>query len=485
MPPIQAGIDVPGMGPGTGNRMTNQGLGQQPFDVFPVALVESHERASGMKLPGDYPEARLNVDFLLGARETPVRKEKSVCSARQCNDLAVFPVDEKGLVPQGFGDRWVLLTAPHQDRGHRLGRLFGRRLGVTLEVFGVGPLGDHFIQRAENGTLRVSTELGGPNLSQARQWFARLGEQGYDVSAIEQRLVREEQEWTTSEITEMGISAALAEIGKPSLNNLAGVAPGSAMGFDGWLPRPQLEDLRHHLERWAPAEDMGPIAVGRHDGLGGDRLMRAASLANPALLKELKDDPQTSPRIRAAAELWEQSPLLHRQRAVEIWRELREGPSKISNDLGQERPGMVSTFFGRQAIATFEHPRLGQVRADEVDQVVRQAKPEQRNELLESVLRQNTSPEGLPPAYQRLAQWLHQMGAHAKFPPSTMERTGALPPPPPLVAASGADLVLPTIDQWRRMRAKKDVLALEEFKAREDAERRRRQARGPAPMLGG
>lgn len=344
---------------------------------------------------------------------------------------------------------------------------------------------DVFIQRAENGTLRVSTELGGPNLSQARQWFAQLGQQGHDVSAIEQRLVREEQEWTAPEITEMGISAALAALNKPTLHRLAGVEPGSAMGFDGWLSRSHLEDLKDHVERWAPAEDMGPIAVGRHDGLSGDRLMRAVSLANPDLLQEIQDAPQTPPRIRAEAERWGRSPLFHRQRSVEIWRELREGPSKITNDLGQERPGLVGTFFGRQAIPSFAHPRLGQIKADEIDQVVRQAKPEQRNELLDSVLRQNTSPEGLPPAYQRLAQWLHQMGARAKLPPSTMERTGALPPPPPLVAASGADLVLPTIDQWRRMRAEKDVLALEEFKAREEAERKRRQARGPAPMLGG
>ena len=63
MPPIQAGIDVPCMGPGTGNGTPNQGLGQQPFDVFPVALVEGHKRASGVKSPGDYPEANLNVDL--------------------------------------------------------------------------------------------------------------------------------------------------------------------------------------------------------------------------------------------------------------------------------------------------------------------------------------------------------------------------------------------------------------------------------------
>ena len=343
---------------------------------------------------------------------------------------------------------------------------------------------DVFIQRAENGTLRVSTELGGPNLSQARQWFAQLGQQGHDVSAMEQRLAREDHEWTAPEITEAGISAALAAIHKPTLHRLAGIEPGSAMGFDGWMPRSHLVELKEHLERWAPAQDMGPIAVDRHDGLSGDRLMRAVSLANPALLQEIADAPDAPPRIREEAQRWGQSPLFHRQRAMGIWRELREGPSKITNDLGQERPGLVGTFFGRQAIASFAHPRLGEIRAEEVDQVVRQASAEQRDQLLEAVLKQNTSPEGLPPAYQRLAQWLNQMGARAPLPPSTMEHHGALPPPPPMVAASGADVALPTIAQWRQMRAEKDLLAAEDLKAREEAERKLRQ-RGATPMLGG
>lgn len=320
---------------------------------------------------------------------------------------------------------------------------------------------DVFIQREENGVLRVSTELGGPNLEQARSWFSQLSAQGHDVSAVEQMLAREDQEWTTPEVTEIGVSAALAEINKPNLHHLMGISPGAPMGFDGWLPQSELLEVKQHLEGLAPSEDMGPIAIGRHDGLAGDRLMRAASLANPALLQEIQDIATVPERIRQAAERWKESPLLQRQRAVEIWRELRNGPSLIANDLGQERPGMVRTLFAQSPVPFFNHPRLGTVSAEEVDRVVRQGTPEQRNDLLTATVAQATD-TGLSPAYQRLARWLNELGARMELPLPTMEATGPLPPPPPQVEVTGADVTFPSLAQWRQQRAHPGLDAFED-----------------------
>lgn len=266
--------------------------------------------------------------------------------------------------------------------------------------------------------LRVAPRITDENLAQAKAWFDHLALEGQNVSAARKMLDQPLDAWKGSQITELGVSAALASINKPNLNHLMGVEPGSAMSFDGWLGWSELGALAKDIEEAIPQGDMGTVKVGRHDGGAGDELFTAVLRADTHSIAAIAGNQEIPARIRDMALSFEQSDLLKGIRQRAIWKELMDGPAKIENDLGQERSGMVSHMTGIRAIsAPFEHPTLGQVSLDETMATIRAYSPEERQSLAARMQSRQQEESGV--IFQQGAQWIRGFDA-------------PMPPPPPL-----------------------------------------------------
>lgn len=275
-----------------------------------------------------------------------------------------------------------------------------------------------FIQQTEGG-LKVAKNVTPENTEQAKQWFSNLEASGHPAPSILQKLNDPASTWSETEITEAGITSALAALNKPSLENLRNITPGSPMGFDGWLSRKELEPLVQEIEKSYSSHGMGAISIGRHNGAWGDQLFDVINSQNNEKLDELIDNKDVPPRIKAAMNDWKESSLYQKVREKEIWKELEHGSIKILEDSGRERPGIVGSMFGPRASGFFDHPRMGPIEFDEVDSILSKSSPEQRTELAKSLTERAKDPDNMPSSLLKMAGYVES------------SKKAMTPPPPP------------------------------------------------------
>ena len=311
--------------------------------------------------------------------------------------------------------------------------------GAVLVEFNKDLPSDVFIDSHPPNHLKVNTSITSANIQQAKQWFSTLHESGYSVDGILNQLNTPNKEWTSADITEMGVTSALASIKKPSLEQLRNIQPGSPMGFDGWMPRNELETLATHIESTTPLQGMNPIQIGRHDGADGDKLFSIISRRNSEELQQLFNNENTAPRIKSAADDWYNSRLYETLRAQNILSEMESAPMKTTDDLGRERPGLVSSMFGPRANGFYDHPTMGAIELDEVEQVLKKASPEQKEKLMASIQQRSQDPNNMPGSLLRLGTYLKSgpapfVSSFPPPPPPVLEQKNTLifsPPPPP------------------------------------------------------
>ena len=286
--------------------------------------------------------------------------------------------------------------------------------------------------------FQVSRSLNANNLSQALEWFDNLASQGFDVKIVQKQLKDPAQQWTGAQITEFAVTAALTRLGKPSLHHIKGTEPGSPMSFDGWASTSEIEELKHQIEENYPTADMETIQVGRHDGTNGDRLLSAVVGMNHDKIRDIYDDPKTPLRIKNAAKQWAQSDLLRRQRYSAILHELHDGPMLVSNDFGQEQPGLIASLLGQNPQTSFQHNTLGAISIDELNNMVQSLTPSQRNHIDERWNERLTEETSMSTTISQAKGWL----ASFSQPP---------PAPPPQLQVTP-----PNIEKWRAQRSQNE-----------------------------
>lgn len=288
-----------------------------------------------------------------------------------------------------------------------------------------------FIEPNPSG-LRVATALTPANKTQALEYFEQLSHQGQDLNGVLSQLKDANKTWSTAELTELGISAALASLNKPTLQHLKGISPGSPMGFDGWLTSSEVDQLALEIENQYADEGMGPIHRARHDGTAGDQLFTALSRLNKDVLSELK---QTAPpRVLAEIQNWEQSDFFNQLRSHAILKEIMDGPGKVVLDSGRETPGLVGSLFGFRASGQYESLRLGSISLPEVQAVISNLSEQQHAALLKRLSERSDNAQEMGSAYRHMLHALSPATSQPPPPPPT-GFASQTPPPPPAVAS--------------------------------------------------
>lgn len=176
----------------------------------------------------------------------------------------------------------------------------------------------------------------------------------------------------------LATAVALARLDCPTLHHARGQDPLAPMAFDGWAAPAELEALAAAIEAAAPDAGTGRVRVGRHDGAGGDRLSSYAARANVDQLTALATDPAQSPRVRAFATEWTQSPLIARLRTWAILDLLKDPAVKVMDASGVERPSLARAIFTADS---YQDPRLGSVAKSEVEAALARALPATRHAI--------------------------------------------------------------------------------------------------------
>lgn len=307
-----------------------------------------------------------------------------------------------------------------------------------------------FIERQGN-TITMATEVNSRNFSQAKQWFENLQNQGYGVEHILKRFEDPYKAWSTSEITELGVTTALHALNKPTLEQLKGIKIGTPMGFDGWLSRPEMESLNQEIQNGYLVGDMKDILTTRHDGTAGDRLFTAMKRCNVKECEAIIEDPSTASRIQEFGREYIASDLFQKLRQKQIIHEIEQGPSLIENHLGQERTGLVKTFFNKNSNMTFEHPAMGAITLNEVEAALKQRSSFENKKTLEILIHKSMVTGTPDNAYQHMAKWINEkvfqikppaipsfeVPESASFKPLEQRRKESLPPPPPPLEHQG------------------------------------------------
>lgn len=279
-----------------------------------------------------------------------------------------------------------------------------------------------FIQSGPDG-LKVSQKITPDNLTQAKLWFEDLSKKGHSNPQIQKQLNNLDKVWNTAEITEMGVVSALAQINKPSLNHLSGIEPGAPMGFDGWMNQSDLKALKNEIQELTLNSEKGLLQIGRHDGSFGDQLLSAVLQLNPEKLQGLKENANAPLVIREQAERWKGSSLFEHKRKESVIHEIMEGSAIVTNDLGQEKPGLVGAMFGGRATGIFEHTAMGTIRLEEIKKTIEGLSPERRKQLTQNLIEKANTTEHMPGAYQKISSWMANMDNPSPVSP---------PPPPPI-----------------------------------------------------
>lgn len=285
-----------------------------------------------------------------------------------------------------------------------------------------------FIERNAN-TLRVAQAITPQNRGQAQAWFSELSSRGADVSAIED-LLASGHAIDGAQLTEMGVSSALALMGKPSLHNLKKIPPAAPMSFLGWMDVQELRALSDQIQsRGYMTNDLPSPALMKHDGMPGDRLFSAVSRLNYDMLSDLMASASTPLRIRSAIDQWQGSDFLRVKRGQAILKEITRGAHRVEDDLGRESPGLVSSLFARHQ-STYHHPTLGTIELSEVMSTLSHLGPERKEQLVQ-ILDERSMEKGASfAAFQSLATSMKRDLPGGGVPPPAPPGIPVAPPPP-------------------------------------------------------
>jgi len=314
--------------------------------------------------------------------------------------------------------------------------------GASIIEFSPDLPSDVFIRSSVTG-FQVAKAFTPENIPQARQWLEKLSHEGHDVSALQKKLSSSEALSSPAALaTEVAVASALAHQGRPSLSVLRRVEPGSAMGFDGWLSRPELNALAGEIEAFTPSDGMGKVKVGRHDGTPGDQLAWMASRLNVDGIQDIRDLDDVPPRIQDAASAWLASPQIGQRRAQWILQEMLEGEAVLTNDAGAERPGLVGSLYGAVPTNGFSHPMVGKVHRLEADRALFDLPPYERRQFKDKVAERLREGTRMATSFERLQDWVGQsLKQHLSATP--------VPPPPP---AGPPPVEFPSLNRWREGR---------------------------------
>lgn len=265
--------------------------------------------------------------------------------------------------------------------------------------------------RWDNDVLRVNPLLSPANLKHAQELFAHATTSGVDMSPFQSALASSSAtQMSAPALIDMALGLALARINAPSLNAHLGQELGAPMGFDGWAETKHVKELARYVNEHIPANGMGDTQVSRHSGMPGDRLFSAVNRSNADLVEDLAKDAAVSPRIRAAAKEWQDSAHLSQARRALLVNEILNGPDKITDANGAERPGMVRSLFGPRVAVGFEHPKMGMIQRDELEGAIKAASPDTIKQIDQSLqarsLARISSGQDPHPADEALIGWI-------------------------------------------------------------------------------
>lgn len=316
--------------------------------------------------------------------------------------------------------------------------------GASILEFSPDIPSDLFIRSTPTG-FQVAKAFTPENIPQARQWLEKLSLEGHDVTALQKKLSSPEALSSPAAFaTEVAVASALAQQNRPSLSALRNIEPGSAMGFDGWMPRHELVALAKDIEASTPSSEMGAIKVGRHDGTPGDQLAWMASRLNLDGIKSIRDLDDAPPRIQEAASAWLASPLMGQRRAKWIRQEILEGDAVLANDNGAERPGLVGALYGAVPANDFVHPTVGRVHRLEADQALFELSLDERRQFVQKVDDRLQGGTQMAASFSRLRDWTDQ---------SLGQNMASAPPPVPAGPPPLPSIAFPSASQWREARS--------------------------------